>query len=147
MSEKPILVFVFSTACGHCTQFKEEILPGLLKELPSGLDYEIVEFPEFNIPNTGTLETESGTLTFHPKLNSKVIGFPSLLLMPRSMWTNKKSNFSPQVYDSSSGISKSKILKWINESIANSGPQTDWSKYKKLPDGRYLVPTRGQFGV
>ena len=147
---KPVLVFVFSSQCGACINFKRQMLPELEKELAndSRFTYTILDFPTMQIPNS------MPNMKFHPELkNGFVKFFPTLMLVPGNIWNNTKSKLKAVVKHGDQEIpkvdySKNGILSWINETITKNSMFTSNTNSNPLPkseDGRYVVPTYGQF--
>lgn len=146
---KPIVLLVMAKTCSACVNFKRKLLPELEKELSadSRITYQIVEFDDMQIPNTGK---------HHPELkNGFVRFFPTLMIVPANLWNNHKSKLKAVVKHGDEerpnvDYSKASILSWINDTITKnplfqSGEKNFGPLSKSLEDGRHVIPTYGQF--
>jgi hypothetical protein len=149
MSNKPILLFVVSSVCGACVNFKRKMLPELEKELSNDprLTYQIVEFEDMQF-------RKPINVTPHPDLKGFVKFFPTIMLVPANLWNDRSSKLKAVVKhgdEESPNIdySKNSILSWINTSLKNPIFQNEVDRSNQSSrsheNGRYTIPTYGQF--
>lgn len=139
MSNKPILLFVVSSSCGACVNFKRKVLPDLEKELEkdSRLSYQIAEFEDMRFQKPINVNP-------HPELKHFVRFFPTLMVVPANLWNNHKSKLKAVVKHGEEenpnvDYSKNGILSWVNETLKNPL----FSNVEKSET--YIIPTYGQF--
>jgi len=142
MSNKPILLFIVSSSCGACVNFKRRNLPELERELEkdSRLTYQIVEFEDMRFQKPINVNP-------HPDLRGFVRFFPTLMIVPSNLWNNHKSKLKAIVKhgdeeNPNPDYSKNSILSWINETLKN--PLFSTSE-KLSENSTYIIPTYGQF--
>ncbi len=150
-----LLVFVFSDSCGACTSFKQSIYPRLIPELKN-VKYVELNFPEFSIPKTGSLNYKGKVQKYHPDLHLVVEHFPFIFFVDEKVWNNSSSSLKIDKFPAEDGVSKTLISNWIanhnsklNHKVNSKDSNSAVDEYETRPEHqdykRFRVPTYGEY--
>jgi hypothetical protein len=125
MNRKPVLVVMTSEACGHCANFKRNVLPYLERDLREDGRVKLITI---DLPQ---LTSKPSREEYHPELRNYLGWFPTMSLFTPDTWYDRRSKLKGVLKDGkliqmhgtvkpvmgTPNISKNSIMEWVDKTL------------------------------